>query len=451
MPDPDLFRPQQTASSDDAPRGDDESADADRLREERDFWKSLFENLVQDFPEPVLVVDDDGTITHWNDPHVELSGITHEEAIGNKAIDVIGTEGVTETLAEEIARTGESVSEDKIRSNTGDDNEWHIRAAGAPLRDTDGEPIGAFEYINIVTDLEKRRREIKNVQEEITDIVHGAVDDLLETTEQNAETNDQLRRTSRAQVQNLETIRDEMESLSATVEEVAASADEVSDQSVTAAELAGESKAKTRAIGDAIDEIREAATALADHSRDLQARMEEIDTLVDVIDGIADETNLLALNANIQAAQVGSGAEGFTVVADEVKDLADKSKEEVATIETIVDEVRANTDETVERVDTTLEQVDDAIDHAEAVDEMQSEITQAIDEASAGIEQIAQATDEQAATSEEVATMLGDAVEEIEQIADEVDTLAEVNGAQAESVRAVREDVNELESSLESA
>lgn len=427
---------------------DGDEDEVDRLRRERDFWRNLFDQLVAEFPEPVLIVNDDGIVTHWNDPHVELSGITQDEAIGKQAIDVLGTEGVDETLAEQIARTGETVREDRIRSGNREDGEWHIRAAGSPLRAPDGDVVGAFEYVAIVTDLVERRRQLEAVQSAISDTVFAAVEDLTAATETTADTNAELEALTDDQVEDLETIHDEMGSLSASVEEVAASAEEVSGQSAAAADLADDSKDATETIVTRVEEIREAAQELAENSKRLDERIEEIDTLVEVIDDIADGTNLLALNANIQAAQFGQEAAGFSVVADEVKELADKSKEEVEMIEGIVREVRTDTNDTLESVQSTIDHVESAIEHAHVVDEKQSEIKSAIDEASQGISQIAAATDDQAVTTEQVATMIDAAVEQTQTVSAEVDTLVDVNEEQAEHIRAVREDVRDLESRL---
>lgn len=426
----------------------DTEDETEQLRRERDFWKQLFDQLIEEFPEPALVVNSEGIITHWNDPHVELSGTTHKEAIGNQAIDVLGTKGAEETLAEEIARTGETVREDQVRSGATEEGEWHIRAAGSPLRATDGEVVGAFEYVAIVTELIEERRELEEVQESISETVYDGVEELFEATKTTAETNTELEDLTSKQVQNLESIHDEMGSLSASVEEVAASAEEVSGQSAAAADLADDSEEATETIVELVEDIRDAAEELAANSQLLDARIEEIDTIVEVIDEIADGTNLLALNANIQAAQFGSDAAGFGVVADEIKELADKSKQEVETIEDIVDEVRTDTDTTLESVQTTIDHVESAINHARTVNEKQSAIKSAVDEASQGISQIAEATDDQAATTEEVVTMLDSAVQQTKDVSEEVDTLVTVNEEQASHIRSVRDDVQELESNL---
>lgn len=88
------------------------------VRAERDFWRHLFDRLVEELPEAGFVVDDEGTLTHWNEAHEELSKLPAEDVVGRKANEVLGAEGETETLAEEIARVGESIREERIRTTT---------------------------------------------------------------------------------------------------------------------------------------------------------------------------------------------------------------------------------------------------------------------------------------------------------------------------------------------
>ena len=66
------------------------------LRAERDFWKHLFDSMIEEFPEAVIVVDNDGSLTHWNPAHEEIANIPAEEVLGRNAYEVLGTEGEEE-------------------------------------------------------------------------------------------------------------------------------------------------------------------------------------------------------------------------------------------------------------------------------------------------------------------------------------------------------------------
>lgn len=76
------------------------------------FWKQAFTGLVEQYPEPVFVIDDEGKITSWNDDMVDLLGYTANEVMGQNAYEVFGTEGEDETLAETVLRGGRADSGD---------------------------------------------------------------------------------------------------------------------------------------------------------------------------------------------------------------------------------------------------------------------------------------------------------------------------------------------------
>jgi methyl-accepting chemotaxis protein len=89
------------------------------------------------------------------------------------------------------------------------------------------------------------------------------------------------------------------------------------------------------------------------------ARMEEVDDVADFISEVANETNMLALNASIEASKVEGGSEGFEVVADEIKSLAEETSASADEIETMMSRVR---EETTEAIDTVAEQQEDVMD-----------------------------------------------------------------------------------------
>ena len=104
-------------------------------------------------------------------------------------------------------------------------------------------------------------------------------------------------------------------------------------------------QAKVRQTIEGMNEIREATETAEQVIKSLGRRTKEIGAIVDVIDDVADETNLLALNAAIIAAQAGEHGRAFSVVADEIKDLADRvlaSTKEIGTLISAVQEESGN-------------------------------------------------------------------------------------------------------------
>lgn len=114
----------------------------EQLGHERDFWKSMFNQLVAEYPAGILVTTEEGTVTHWNDMFSNHMNIPRSEALGENAYDVIGTEGESETLAETVARTGEVIEEDDIREVPTTDAIFQVH--GVPLRGPAGTVIGGI-------------------------------------------------------------------------------------------------------------------------------------------------------------------------------------------------------------------------------------------------------------------------------------------------------------------
>ena len=435
-----------------APDFSDIRNDAERYRAERDHWRSLFNQLAAEIPEPVIAVDDDGRLTHWNEMQTEFTGLPAEEALGKPAHEVIGTEDVTETLAEKVARTGERIRETEVRTITSADGEKrHGRAMGVPLTTPEGEVAGSFEILYRVTDLVKQRKSMQEVQTRVREDLEGTVAGLETASSQVTENVDVIAEVAEQEAEHVREVDDEIQTFSATTEEVAASVETISTQSSETADLAADSEASTTELLGTVEDVADASDRMADDAADLADRVEEIDDVVAVIDDIADQINILALNASIEAARAGEAGEGFAVVADEVKSLATESKQEAERIEGLVESVATIATQTVDGVEQTAQRVDEIEAQIETVNANQREIQDAIADVSEQLEQIATATDEQASSAEDISAMLGTTVEGVERIAEEVAELAAANQRQTDQVAEIRHSVEALERNLNSA
>lgn len=110
-----------------------------------------------------------------------------------------------------------------------------------------------------------------------------------------------------------------------------------------------------------IEEIAVAASEVRETVRELDDLAESIGEIADVISDVADQTRILALNANIEAARVGEGNEGFVVVAEEVKTLAAQSRARTDEIEAVVDTIETNTDRAVESLETVNRKISEGM------------------------------------------------------------------------------------------
>ncbi|MFC6717235.1 methyl-accepting chemotaxis protein [Natrialbaceae archaeon GCM10025810] len=416
----------------------------ERLRRERDFWRGLYAQLVSSFPEGAFTVARNGEITNWNPAMEELNGTGANSVLGENAYEFFKTEGKDETLAETVIRRNETVKEDDTRTVPHSDRYYQVYAV--PLRDPTGTPVGAFEVTPDVSEFVHQRQEYERLQEAVSEEVEDEIVDLEAHTESIAETTADLRDLGVDQTERMETIAGEVSNQSATIEEIASTADQVHRTSDEAAELAEEGADSATEAIDTMEGVAEAADEVASEIATLHESINEIDEIVDVIDGIADQTNILALNAKIEAAQAGKAGAGFAIVADEVKSLAEDSQDQAGRIEETIERIQAEIESTVSSLETTTEQIDDGVGRVEGTLERIDEIAAAVEETAQGVSEVSDAIDDQAAGSEEIAATVDAAVDELTTLRDELEGIAEATREQRESVSTVRSTVDQLSS-----
>ena len=198
--------------------------------------------------------------------------------------------------------------------------------------------------------------------------------------------------------------------ISAAVEEMSASVVEVARKSAEAAGNAEQSGRAASDGGDVVDQtigeinaIREAVDASSNSVAELGKRGEQIGAIIEVINDIADQTNLLALNAAIEAARAGEHGRGFAVVADEVRKLADRTTQATEEIGQSISAIQTETTSAVERMGAGSRQVESGVAKATEAGQSLTQIVSNAKDVASMIQSIAAATEEQSATSEEVA------------------------------------------------
>ena len=167
-------------------------------------------------------------------------------------------------------------------------------------------------------------------------------------------------------------------------------------------DIANEGGETVRATIDGMDNIREQIQETSKRIKRLGESSQEIGNIVELIEDIADQTNILALNAAMQAAMAGEAGRGFAVVADEVQRLAERSTNATKQIEALVKTIQADTNEAVISMESSTAEVVSGAERAEAAGEALKRIEEVSEQIAEQIETIAAAAATQSAEAQSI-------------------------------------------------
>ena len=193
-----------------------------------------------------------------------------------------------------------------------------------------------------------------------------------------------------------------------------------------------------------MDKIHGSVDDTAKVIQKLEERSKEIGQIIEVITGISDQTNLLALNAAIEAARAGEHGKGFAVVADEVKNLAEQSKESADKIANLIQQIQHDTTHAVEMMGKGTADVAEGISVVQVTGEGFKRIQQSIDQVTSQIQEISAVSEEMSASVEQVHA----SVDQVAQIVKEASTNTENIAAASEEQLASMEEITASSNSL---
>ena len=186
-----------------------------------------------------------------------------------------------------------------------------------------------------------------------------------------------------------------------------------------------------------INSTSEQIATTADVVRHLEEDTKSVGTVLDVIKGIAEQTNLLALNAAIEAARAGEQGRGFAVVADEVRTLAQRTQESTAEIHTIIENVQNGAQNAVSAIQSGQTKTEESVSQVNQVGEIIEAISQSIKEILGTNEQIAQAAQEQSHVADDISSNVN-----------QITSTAQDNSQHAESTLKLSEQLKAMSTTL---
>ena len=253
-----------------------------------------------------------------------------------------------------------------------------------------------------------------------TDAVNGLSDAISQVRSSAVETTDSVGSAAKA-----------VASLATAIGEVSDASGDVARVSTTAAEAARHGADAVRQTVQGMARIEETVATSASRVSELGAKSTQIGAIVETIDDIAEQTNLLALNAAIEAARAGEQGKGFAVVADEVRKLAERSSRATKEIAALIDEVRNVTDAAVAAMEANSQEVQAGSQLARLSGEALAEIASSVNDTTEAVARITSAVDGMSVASSTVV-----------QAMDRIEELASANSRGADQMAAQSSDVS---------
>jgi methyl-accepting chemotaxis protein len=205
-----------------------------------------------------------------------------------------------------------------------------------------------------------------------------------------------------SQKEETEQVATAMNQMTATVHDVARNAEEAAQAAQTADDKVESGQQVVRQSMQRIEQLADSATCASSSIESLSAEIQNIGTVLGVIKSVAEQTNLLALNAAIEAARAGEQGRGFAVVADEVRALAKRTQQSTEEIERLVSALRSAAQASVQQIQSSGELVKMAVSDALQTESALGSIAAAVSLIQQMNQQIAAAAEQQSSVAEEI-------------------------------------------------
>jgi methyl-accepting chemotaxis protein len=272
--------------------------------------------------------------------------------------------------------------------------------------------------------------------------LHGIVSRLREVGQQLAEQSRSQAAGAQARSQQVRQQQDEIVMVATAVTEMASATQEIAGNAEFAATTSGEAVKLAVAGQSQVGQSQRSITGLADEVADasqiiheLDAHAQKISGILATISGIAEQTNLLALNAAIEAARAGEQGRGFAVVADEVRVLSKRTHDSTDEIQQMIETLQQTTRRAVSGMETSRQLAGTSVEDAESANQSLSRINEAIGTISDMATQIAAAAEEQTSVTGEISRN----TENIRHVSQELAEQAQEEAAQAAELKSLTE------------
>ncbi len=437
------------------------------------------ENL-NNLPTPVSVIDKDYNITFINRKGAEVVGKKVDELIGRKCYNHFKTDHCnTEKCACKLAMANNTNVSDETISHA-NNTQTHVMYTGSPVKNKEGKIIGALEYFADVSEIkemqnylyrstqnmlagieqfeqgdltvkltaEKEGDDIARLFNGFNDAIHRvkeminkvgeSIDSTASATEEISSSTEQMAAGAHEQSAQAAEVASAVEQMTAGILETTTLIMNAKEHASEAGEIAQNGGSEVMKTIEGINRIAEVVSLASKNIEQLGHSSSQIGDIVQVINDIADQTNLLALNAAIEAARAGEQGRGFAVVADEVRKLAERTTKATQEIGDMIKQIQKDTFEAVESIKTGSGEVEKGKEQANSAGKSLTEIIKAATEVLEVVEQIVTASDEQSKTAEQISQNI-----------DSISSVTQQSAAGTEQVARASGDLSQLMQNLQ--
>lgn len=360
-----------------------------------------FLTVIENIPTAVVMLNGELKAVYINKIARTLAG---EAYIGKTCFELFARDDFgspTDALKKAVDSKSPATAETRAHPQGRD---MDISYTAIPMQNAQKQTTAVMQTITDLTEIKTRQNTMVRVAGESLEIsnrVAAASEELSAQVEQ-------VSRGAEMQRSHVESTASAMTEMNSTVLEVARSAGQASEQSEQTRNKADDGAELVNKVVQSIRSVNHVTTSLHTSMQELGAQAESVSGVMNIISDIADQTNLLALNAAIEAARAGEAGRGFAVVADEVRKLAEKTMQATHEVGSNISAIQNSTRQNIESVADAVKAANEAEELANSSGEALTEIVHLASASSALVASIATAAEEQSATSEEINRAIGE-------------------------------------------
>ncbi len=355
---------------------------------------------------PSVIVSPEFTILWANEQICTILEKTKkpEEYIGIRSGEFFWGDAARDTLSDKAIRDKQRQNREiKLTAPSG--KEYNIDVTSTPFYDSDGVMLGSITFWYDLTNVRDSEQQVKAQNERIAETAIAATEIANQVSSAAAQLADRVSDASQTSAMQSDRINESataIEEMNATTLEVAQNAGEAAEKAEEAQIIARDGATVVQGVILSTDKVHTHTQEMEKTLTQLGKQAEGIGQIIGVINDIADQTNLLALNAAIEAARAGEAGRGFAVVADEVRKLAEKTMTATKEVENVVRAIQGSTSETLHHMQDVAKLVADNAEQTHKAGDSLSSIVETVLSTSDRVRSIATAAEQQSATSEEI-------------------------------------------------